>query len=96
MDSKYTTLFRTWLLVLLTTGAAFGQPAGAPRTMAPVVAAPAALKVTILTAVGGERHVARVGKEHVAVAVLDALQPLWEKERDHRAFRTDPARTAGV
>ena len=53
-------------------------------------------EVTILTAAGGERHVARVGKEHVAAAVLDELQPLWEKERDDRAFRTDPARTAGV
>ena len=53
-------------------------------------------EVTILTAAGGERHVARVGKEQVAAAVLDALQPLWEKERDDRAFRADPARTAGV
>jgi phosphopantothenoylcysteine decarboxylase/phosphopantothenate--cysteine ligase len=53
-------------------------------------------EVTILTAAGGERHVARVGKEHVAAVVLDALQPLWEKERNDRALRADPARTAGV
>ena len=53
-------------------------------------------EVTILTAAGGERHVPRVGKEHVAVAVLDELQPLWQKERDDRAIRADPARTAGV
>jgi phosphopantothenoylcysteine decarboxylase/phosphopantothenate--cysteine ligase len=53
-------------------------------------------EVTILTAAGGEHHVARVGKEHVAVAVLDQLQPLWERERDDRAIRADPARTAGV
>ncbi|MEO8966055.1 MAG: bifunctional phosphopantothenoylcysteine decarboxylase/phosphopantothenate--cysteine ligase CoaBC [Solirubrobacteraceae bacterium] len=53
-------------------------------------------EVTILTATGRERHVARVDKEHVAAAVLDELQPLWEKERDDRAIRADPARTAGV
>ena len=53
-------------------------------------------EVTILTAAGGERHVARIAKEHVAGAVLDELQALWEKERDHRAIGADPARPAGV
>ena len=53
-------------------------------------------EVTILTADGAERHVAKIAKEHVAGAVLDELQPLWDKERDDRAIRADPARTAGV
>ena len=55
--------------------------------------------VTILTAAGTEQHVSRAAKAEVAAAVLDALQPLWDradKERDDRTVRADPARTAGV
>jgi hypothetical protein len=52
MNSKHTALFPVWMLVLLANRAAFGQAAGAPRTISPV-AAPAAPTVTILAAATG-------------------------------------------
>jgi hypothetical protein len=53
MNCEQTALFRVCMLVLLANRATFGQPAGVPQTLAPVVAAPAAPTVTILTAATG-------------------------------------------
>jgi hypothetical protein len=52
MNSKYMAPFRVWVLVLLASRAAFGQPAGGPRAITPVVA-PAAPTITILAAATG-------------------------------------------
>lgn len=46
-------LSRVWMLALLANPAAFGQLAGIPRTMAPVIAAPSAPTITILTTATG-------------------------------------------
>jgi phosphopantothenoylcysteine decarboxylase/phosphopantothenate--cysteine ligase len=53
-------------------------------------------EVTIVTAAGGERHVARVAKEQVAEAVLDEVDLLIGRETDHRANRADADRAARV
>jgi hypothetical protein len=53
MHPKQTALFWVWILVLLANGAAFGQPAGPPRSIAAVVAAPGAPTITILGAATG-------------------------------------------
>jgi phosphopantothenoylcysteine decarboxylase/phosphopantothenate--cysteine ligase len=54
-------------------------------------------EVTILTAQGAERHVARSSKEHVAETVLDEVEKLLAgKENDDRAVRADPYRAARV
>ena len=53
MTPKHTALFRVSMLVLLAHGAAFAQPVGPPRTLTPVVAAPAAPTITILGAATG-------------------------------------------
>jgi phosphopantothenoylcysteine decarboxylase / phosphopantothenate---cysteine ligase len=54
-------------------------------------------EVTIISRVGPDRRVAKAGKEQVAAAILDQVQVLWEdEERDDRAIRTDPDRTARV
>jgi hypothetical protein len=53
MNSKHSALFRVLTLALLANGAAFGQPAGAPRTITPVPAAPTAPTITILSAATG-------------------------------------------
>jgi hypothetical protein len=53
MNSEHTALFSVCMLALLASRAAFGQPAGAPRTITPVVAAPAAPTITILSAATG-------------------------------------------
>jgi hypothetical protein len=50
MNSKHMALFSVWMLVLLANRAAFGQTAGALRTITPVEAAPAAPTITILGA----------------------------------------------
>ena len=55
-------------------------------------------EVTIVTAAGAgsERHVARAGKAEVAGAVLDEVDLLIKREKDHRAIRADADRTARV
>jgi hypothetical protein len=53
MNSKHTAQLRVGTLLLLAHRAALGQPAGAPRISAPVMAAPAAPTVTILAAATG-------------------------------------------
>jgi phosphopantothenoylcysteine decarboxylase/phosphopantothenate--cysteine ligase len=53
-------------------------------------------EVTIVTTGGGERHVARSGKDQVAAAVLDEVDLLIQRERDHRAVRADADRGARV
>lgn len=50
-------------------------------------------EVTIVTA-GGERHVPRASKDRVAAAILDEVDQLGDRERDHRAPRADPDRAA--
>jgi phosphopantothenoylcysteine decarboxylase/phosphopantothenate--cysteine ligase len=52
-------------------------------------------EVTIVTA-GAERHVARTGKDEVAAAVLDEVDQLIARGRDHRAIRADADRAARV
>jgi phosphopantothenoylcysteine decarboxylase/phosphopantothenate--cysteine ligase len=51
--------------------------------------------VTVVTA-GGERVVARSGKDRVAAAVLDEVDVLIQRETDHRAVRADADRAARV
>ncbi len=53
-------------------------------------------EVTILIAGGGERHVPRAEKATVATAVLNEVDLLIERERDHRAVRADADRAARV
>jgi hypothetical protein len=53
MSIKYKALFRVLMLVLLVNSAAFGQPSAVPRTITPVMAAPAAPTITILPAATG-------------------------------------------
>jgi hypothetical protein len=53
MNSKHTALIRVWMMVLLVNRAASAQPSGAPRTITPALAAPAAPTVTILAAATG-------------------------------------------
>jgi phosphopantothenoylcysteine decarboxylase / phosphopantothenate---cysteine ligase len=55
-------------------------------------------EVTVVLAGGGERQLARSGKEQIADGVLDEVETLLAqtKESDDRAIRADAARTAGV
>jgi hypothetical protein len=53
MNSKHRALFLVWMAVLFANRATFGQPTGNPRTITPLVAAPAAPVITILTAATG-------------------------------------------
>lgn len=53
MNSEHTALFPVCMLLLVAGRAAFGQQVGAPRTVTPVVAAPAAPTITILSAATG-------------------------------------------
>ncbi len=53
MNSTHTALYWVWIVLLLANRAAFGQPAGAPRSLTTVTAAPGAPTVTILTAATG-------------------------------------------
>ncbi|MEA2213685.1 MAG: phosphopantothenoylcysteine decarboxylase / phosphopantothenate---cysteine ligase [Solirubrobacteraceae bacterium] len=53
-------------------------------------------EVTIVSAGGADRHVAKVGKAEVAAAVLDEVDLLIQRGRDHRAVRADSDRAASV
>jgi phosphopantothenoylcysteine decarboxylase/phosphopantothenate--cysteine ligase len=53
-------------------------------------------EVTILARDGSELRLRRSRKEQIADGVLDEVEKLLAKESDDRAFRADPARTAGV
>ena len=53
MNSKHTILFRVWICVILANPSAFSQPAGIPRSVSPVVAAPGTPAITILAAATG-------------------------------------------
>ena len=53
MSAKDTALLSTWTLAMLVNGAAFGQRAGAPRTVPRVTAVSTAPIVTILAAAAG-------------------------------------------
>ncbi len=55
-------------------------------------------EITVLTRHGGERHVARAGKDRVASVVLDEVTQLRAagKESNHRAVRADPVSAPGV
>jgi phosphopantothenoylcysteine decarboxylase/phosphopantothenate--cysteine ligase len=53
-------------------------------------------EVTIVSAGGADRHVAKIGKAEVAAAVLDEVDLLIQRGRDHRAVRADSDRAARV
>ena len=53
MNSTHTIPCWVWILLLLANRAALGQPAGVPRSLTPVAAAPGAPTVTIFTAATG-------------------------------------------
>jgi phosphopantothenoylcysteine decarboxylase/phosphopantothenate--cysteine ligase len=53
-------------------------------------------EVTIVTVDGPDRHVAKMGKTEVATAVLDEVDQLIQRGRDHRAARADSSRAARV
>jgi phosphopantothenoylcysteine decarboxylase/phosphopantothenate--cysteine ligase len=54
-------------------------------------------EVTVLTAGGGTRRIAKTGKDQVAECVLDEVEVLRaRKESSDRAARADPHRVAGV
>jgi phosphopantothenoylcysteine decarboxylase/phosphopantothenate--cysteine ligase len=54
-------------------------------------------EVTVLTAGGGTRRIAKTGKDQVAECVLDEVEALRaRKESSDRAARADPHRVAGV
>jgi hypothetical protein len=53
MNSTYRAPSWVWMLLLVANRAAFGQPAGGPRTITPIVAAPSAPMITILAAATG-------------------------------------------
>jgi phosphopantothenoylcysteine decarboxylase/phosphopantothenate--cysteine ligase len=53
-------------------------------------------EVTIVSVDGADRHIAQSSKDQVAAAVLDEIDLLIERGRDHRAVRADADRAAGV
>jgi phosphopantothenoylcysteine decarboxylase / phosphopantothenate---cysteine ligase len=53
-------------------------------------------EVTIVKTEGTDRHIARSGKDQVAAAVLDEVDLLIQRGRDHRAIRADADRAARV
>jgi phosphopantothenoylcysteine decarboxylase/phosphopantothenate--cysteine ligase len=53
-------------------------------------------EVTILTAEGGERHISRTGKDHVARAVLDEVERLHMEKESGGTPRADARSAAGV
>jgi phosphopantothenoylcysteine decarboxylase/phosphopantothenate--cysteine ligase len=53
-------------------------------------------EVTFVSTDGADRHIARSGKDQVAAAVLDEVDLLSQRGRDHRAIRADADRAARV
>jgi phosphopantothenoylcysteine decarboxylase / phosphopantothenate---cysteine ligase len=53
-------------------------------------------EVTIVSTEAADRHIARSGKDQVAAAVLDEVDLLIQRGRDHRAIRADADRAARV